>query len=91
MLHCLQSIIHCKFYTLTNQSLLLWHKYLESLAKTTFLHMYFLQSVMEDEHTKGPSHNNPEEAANYVKAVNLLLQSFVNDIRSFNCYKRLDA
>ena len=28
--------------------------------------MYFLQYVMEDEHTKGPSHNNPEEAANYV-------------------------
>ena len=46
---------------------------------------------MEDEHTKGPSHNNPEEAANYVKAVNLLLQSFVSDIRGFNHYKRLDA
>ena len=46
---------------------------------------------MEDEHTKEPSHNNPEEAANYVKAVNILLQSFVNDIRSFNCYKRQDA
>ena len=46
---------------------------------------------MEDEHTKGPLHNNPEEAANYVKAVNLLLQSFVNDIRGFNCYKCLDA
>ena len=25
---------------------------------------------MEEEHTKEPSHNNPEEAANYVKAVN---------------------
>ena len=46
---------------------------------------------MEEEHPKGPSHNNPEEAANYVKAVNLLLQSFVNDIRGFDCYKRLDA
>ena len=46
---------------------------------------------MEEEHPKGPSHNNPEEAANYVKAVNLLLQSFVNDIRGFNHYKRLDA
>ena len=46
---------------------------------------------MEDEHTKGPSHNNPEEAANYVKAVNLLLQSFVSDIRGFDCYKHLDA
>ena len=46
---------------------------------------------MEDEHTKGPSHNNPEEAANYVKAVNLLLQSFVSDICGFDCYKCLDA
>ena len=56
-----------------------------------FFHMYFLQYVMEEEHPKGPSHNNPEEAANYVKAVNLLLQSFVNDIRGFDCYKHLDA
>ena len=46
---------------------------------------------MEDAHTKEPSHNNPEEAANYVKAVNLLLQSFVNDIRGFNCHKCLEA
>ena len=46
---------------------------------------------MEEEHPKGPSHNNPEEAANYVKAVNLLLQSFVSDIRGFDRYKRLDA
>ena len=53
--------------------------------------MYFLQYVMEDEHTKEPSHNNPEEAANYVKAVNLLLQSFVSDIHGFDHYKRLDA
>ena len=56
-----------------------------------FLHMYLLQYTMEEEHTKGPSHNNPEEAANYVKAVNLLLQSFVADICGFNCYKRLNA
>ena len=56
-----------------------------------FLHMYFFQYVMEDEHTKEPSHNNPEEAADYVKAVNTLLQSFVNDIRGFNHYKRQDA
>ena len=53
--------------------------------------MYFLQYVMEDEHAKGPSHNNPEEAANYVKAVNLLLQSFVSDIHGFDRYKCLDA
>ena len=46
---------------------------------------------MEEEHPKGPSHNNPEEAATYVKAVNSLLQSFVNDICGFNHYKRLDA
>ena len=46
---------------------------------------------MEEEHPKGPSHNNPEEAANYVKAVNSLLQSFVTDIRGFDRYKCLDA
>ena len=46
---------------------------------------------MEEEHPKGPSHNNPEEAAKYVKAVNLLLQSFVTDIRGFDRYKCLDA
>ena len=56
-----------------------------------FLHIYFLQSVMEEEHPKGPSHNNPEEAAKYVKAVNSLLQSFVTDIHGFNHYKCLDA
>ena len=91
MLFSLHSIIYCKFYTLTNQSLLLWHKYLESLGKNNVLHMYFLQYVMEDEPQKGPSHNNPEEAAIYVKAVNLLLQSFVSDIHGFDHYKRLDA
>ena len=42
MLRCLHSIIHCKFYTLTNQSLLLWHKYLESLGKNNvFTHVFF--------------------------------------------------
>ena len=41
---------------------------------------------MEEEHTKEPSHNNLEEAANYVKAVNMLLQSFVSDICGFNRY-----
>ena len=46
---------------------------------------------MEEEHPKGPSHNNPEEAANYVKTVNSLLQSFVSDIRGFDHYKHLDA
>ena len=42
---------------------------------------------MEDEPTKEPSHNNPQEAADYMKAVNTLLQSFVNDIRGFNHHK----
>ena len=46
---------------------------------------------MEEEHTKEPSHNNPEEAADYVKAINLLLQSFVNDFCGFNHHKRQDA
>ena len=46
---------------------------------------------MEEEHTKEPSHNKPEEAKNYVKAVNTLLQSFVNDICGFNHYARQDA
>ena len=41
---------------------------------------------MEEEHTKEPSHNNPEEAANYVKAVDMLLKSFVSDIHGFNHY-----
>ena len=46
---------------------------------------------MEEEHPKGPSHNNPQEAAKYVKAVNLLTESFVTDIRGFDRYKHLDA
>ena len=46
---------------------------------------------MEDERAKGPSHNNPQEAAKYVKAVNSLTESFVTDIRGFDQYKRLDA
>ena len=46
---------------------------------------------MEEEHSKGPSHNNPEEAAKYVRSVNSLLQSFVTDIRGFDHYKCLDA
>ena len=70
-------INHCCFGTSTTSP---W-------AKVTFLHMYFFQYVMEDEHTKEPSHNNPEEAADYAKAVNTLLQSFVNDIHGLNHYK----
>ena len=46
---------------------------------------------MEEEHPKGPSHNNPQEAAKYVKAVNSLTESFVTDICGFDRYKCLDA
>ena len=46
---------------------------------------------MEEEHTKEPSHNNPAEAAQYVKDVNALLQTFVSDICGFNYYARLAA
>ena len=46
---------------------------------------------MEEESSKGPSHNNPKEAANYVRAVNLLLQHFVSSIHGFNHDKCLDA
>ena len=46
---------------------------------------------MEEEHTKEPSHNNPEEAANYVKAVDNLLKKFVSDIYGFNPYACQDA
>ena len=42
LLLCLHSTIHCKLYTLTNQLLLLWHKYLESLGKNNvFTHIFF--------------------------------------------------
>ena len=46
---------------------------------------------MEEEPSKGPSHNNPKEAANYVRSVNSLLKSFVTSICGFDRYKRLDA
>ena len=46
---------------------------------------------MEEEHSKGPSHNNPEEAAEYVRSVNSLSQSFDTSIRGFDRYKHLDA
>ena len=46
---------------------------------------------MEEEHTKEPSHNNPEEATNYVKAVDNLLKKFVSDIHGFNPYACQDA
>ena len=46
---------------------------------------------MEEEHTKGPSHNNPEEAATYVRSVNSLTDSFDTSIRGFDRYLRLEA
>ena len=46
---------------------------------------------MEEEHTKEPSHNNPDEATNYVKAADNLLKKFVSDIRGFNPYVHQDA
>ena len=46
---------------------------------------------MEEEHTKAPSHNNPDEATEYVRSVNSLLQSFVTDIHGSDHYKCLDA
>ena len=46
---------------------------------------------MEEEHTKGPSHNNPEEAATYVRSVNSLTDSFDTSIHGFDRYLRLDA
>ena len=46
---------------------------------------------MEEEHTKEPSHNNPEEATNYVKAVDNLLKKFVSDIHGFNPYACQDV
>ena len=39
---------------------------------------------MEEEHAKGPSHNNPEEAAEYVKSVTSLTDSFSTSIRGLN-------
>ena len=41
---------------------------------------------MEEKHTKEPSNNNPEEAAQYIKDVTTLLQTFVKDICGFDCY-----
>ena len=46
---------------------------------------------MEEEHTKEPSHNNPAEAAKYVKDVNALLQTFEMSIHGFNRYLQQDA
>ena len=80
----------------TKTLLLLWHKHLESLGKSNvFIHVFILVCRTSrrygEEHTKEPSHNNPEEATNYVKAVDNLLKKFVSDIHGFNPYARQDA
>ena len=46
---------------------------------------------MEEEHTKEPSHNNPVEAAQYIKDVSTLLQTFEKSIHGFDCYAQQDA
>ena len=46
---------------------------------------------MKEEHTKEPSHNNPQEAANYLKAVDTLLKTFVSDIHGFDPYAHQDV
>ena len=46
---------------------------------------------MDEEPSKEPSHNNPEEASNYLKALDNLLDKFVNDIHGFNPYACQDA
>ena len=46
---------------------------------------------MEEEHTKEPSHNNPVEAAQYIKDVSTLLQTFEKSIHGFDRYAQQDA
>ena len=46
---------------------------------------------MEETHTKGLSHNNPEEAATYVRSVNSLTDSFDVSIRGFDQGLHLDT
>ena len=52
---------------------------------------HFFQFTMEEEHSKGPSHNNLEEAAEYVRSVNSLMQSFDTSIHGFDHYLHSDA
>ena len=75
---------------------MLWHKHLESLGRSNvFIHVFILVCQTSRCHGgrthKKPSHNNPDEATNYVKAVDNLLKKFVRDIRGFNPYARQDA
>ena len=96
MLSCLHSITNCKFKNSLTNDCCFGTSTVSPWAKATFLYMYLFQyanhlNIMEEEHTKEPSHNNPEDAANYMKAVNTLLKSFVSDIHGFNRYACQDA
>ena len=46
---------------------------------------------MEEEQAKGPSHNNSQEAAEYVRSVTSLTDSFGMSIHGFDRYLHLDA
>ena len=50
-----------------------------------------IELTMEEEHAKAPSHNNPEGAAEYVRSVTSLTDSFDTSIRGLDRYLRLDA
>ena len=54
ILYCCIALSIVRFYTLINHCCF-GTSTLSPWAKTTFLHMYFSQSVMEEEHPKGPS------------------------------------
>ena len=45
----------------------------------------------EEQPAPKPSHNNPEEAANYLKAVTTLVDKFAEDIHRFNPCAHRDA
>ena len=51
--------------------------------------MSWRKNTLKNHHTT--IHTNPEEAANYVKAVDTLLKTFVSDICGFNPYAHQDA
>ena len=95
--HCLACIaLQIVSLKLTNYNCCFGTSTASPWAKATLLYMYLFQyanhlNVMEEEHTKEPSHNNPEEAANYMKAVDTLLKTFVSDIHGFNPYAHQDA
>ena len=93
MLSCLHSITNYKFKNSLTNNCCFGTGTASPWAKATFLYMYLFQyanhlNIMEEEHTKEPSHNNPEEATNYVKAVNTLLKTFIQKCQV--CQNSLD-